>query len=58
MDSLLYGIVVPSVCVFPSLIYAYQHYKKNKSSKLEFVLTNVMGFLLVFTLYLAKVCLK
>jgi hypothetical protein len=58
MDSILYGIVIPSVCVFPSLIYAYQYYRKNKSSKLEFILTNVMAVLLVFTLYLAQVCLK
>lgn len=58
MNTLLYGLLIPSVCVFPSLIYAYQHYKQNKSSRLEYALTNVMVVLLVFTLYLAQVCLK
>lgn len=57
MSSILDGILIPSVCVFPSLIYAYQHYKKNKSDKLEFVLTNVVAVLIVFTIYMAEATL-
>ena len=58
MKSLLFGLIIPAVCVLPSLVFAYKYYKENKSKLLEFVLTNVMAVLIIFTIYLAEVTLK
>jgi uncharacterized Rmd1/YagE family protein len=58
MNSLLHGIIIPAVCVLPSLGYAYKLYKEKKSTRLEFALINVMAVLIIFTLYLAEVTLK
>jgi hypothetical protein len=58
MDHILHGLVIPSICVFPSLIYAYQCYKKNTFGKLELVFLNIMAVQIVFTIYLAQVCLN
>ncbi len=58
MNSLLYGIIIPAICVLPSLGYAYKHYKEKKFTGLEFALTNFVAVLCVFTIYLAEVTLK
>jgi len=58
MNSLLFGLIIPATCVLPSLVYAYKYYKEKKSNRTEFVLTNVMAGLIIFTIYLAEVTLK
>jgi len=58
MNSFLHGLIIPATCIFPSLVYVYKQYKEKKSTRLEFVLTNIIAGLAVFTIYLAEITLK
>ena len=51
--STLLIILVPLICLTPSLIFNYLHFKKNKQDKIPFILINCVAALCVLTLYLA-----